>query len=109
MALWAGGRWVIAPVGSTSGSGTGVPVSTISPSGSPVVDTAPKRATDLVGLRQPHEEALGAGGAAEEDEQQARRERIQRAGVADLRALRPPRSRRTPLTTSCDVRPGACR
>src|SRR3954469_24277200 len=44
-ALKIGGRWRTTPVGSTSGSGGSTPVSTISPSGSPVVETAPSRAT----------------------------------------------------------------
>src|SRR5918994_3269830 len=40
----------------------------------------------LVALRQRHQEALHARGAAHEHEQQPRRERVQRARVADLRA-----------------------
>ena len=44
----------------------------------------------LVLLRQPHQEALHARGATDQDQQQAGRERVQRARVPDLRALRQP-------------------
>jgi len=40
----AGGRWRTVPVGSCSSPGGTTPVATISPSGSPVEDLAPKRA-----------------------------------------------------------------
>ena len=44
-AEYAGGRWRTSPGGSASGTAGTPPVSMISPSGSPVVETAPKRAT----------------------------------------------------------------
>ena len=57
-----------------------------------------------VGLRQPHQEALGAGGGADQDEQQARGERVERSGVADLRAPSAVELR-TRATTSWEVTP----
>ena len=76
----------------------------ISPSGSPVVEIAAEPRDRHVGLRQRHEEALHARGPADEHEQQAGGERVERAGVADLR--RPCRAaRRTAATTSCEVTP----
>src|SRR4051812_48268961 len=48
----------------------------------------PQPRDGLIGLGLVHEEALRAGGAAQQDEEQAGGERVQRPGVADLDAAR---------------------
>ena len=59
-----------------------------SPSRSPVSERPAEPRDRAVGLRQRHQEALRARGAADQHQQQAGGERVERAGVADLRAAR---------------------
>ena len=86
----------------------GVRPGAISPSGSPVVDVQPSRATRLVALGQRHQEALHARRAPDEHEQQPGGERVERARVADLDApAEPPPHARDDVVRG--DRPPACR
>ena len=67
-------------------------VARTSPSASPVVVVAPKRIVATIALRRVEQALRELGRLAEAQRQQARRERIERAGVAGLlRAIQPPR------------------
>ena len=90
------------PTGSCGGSGGMRPVSVISPSGSPVLDSAPELRHRLIALGQRHERPLRFRRPADQHDQQPGGERVERAGVA---RLDPPSARRTAATTSWEVIP----